>query len=139
MENASKALIIAGAILLSILIIGLGMMVFNNAKNALTGANLDAEQIAAFNSKFEDYIGENVRGTTVRSLCSTIQSSNATEEDENQIKVTFGSEYKEVISQSDVMAVRSKIKTGKMYKVTATYSSVTKLMDSITIEEVSNK
>jgi len=29
MENASKALIIAGAILLSILIIGLGMAIYN--------------------------------------------------------------------------------------------------------------
>ena len=29
MENASKALIIAGAILLSILIIGLGMFIYN--------------------------------------------------------------------------------------------------------------
>ena len=33
MENASKALIIAGAILLSILIISLGIMVYSNAKN----------------------------------------------------------------------------------------------------------
>ena len=41
MENASKALIIAGAILLSILIIGLGMMVFNQAKEAMTGTGMD--------------------------------------------------------------------------------------------------
>ena len=35
MENASKALIIAGAILLSILIIGLGMSIFNASKTAI--------------------------------------------------------------------------------------------------------
>ena len=32
MENASKALIIAGAILLAILIIGLGMFIYNSKK-----------------------------------------------------------------------------------------------------------
>ena len=32
MENASKALIIAGAILLSILLISLGLIVYNQAK-----------------------------------------------------------------------------------------------------------
>ena len=30
MENASKALIIAGAILISILIVGLGVIIYNN-------------------------------------------------------------------------------------------------------------
>lgn len=40
MENASKALIIAGAILLSVLIISLGIMVYNNAKNTVGSANL---------------------------------------------------------------------------------------------------
>lgn len=41
MENASKALIIAGAILLSILIIGLGMFIYQQASGAMGNANLD--------------------------------------------------------------------------------------------------
>ena len=41
MENASKALIIAGAILLSILIIGLGMYIYNMAADAITDTGLD--------------------------------------------------------------------------------------------------
>lgn len=135
MENASKALIIAGAILLSILIIGLGMAVFNNVKENLSGANLDKEQITAFNSQFEDYLGDNVKGTSVRTLCSNIQASNATEENERQIKITYGTN-KEVTSQSEIMTLRSSIKTGKYYKVTATYSTTTKLIDSITIEDL---
>ena len=40
MENASKALIIAGAILLSILIISLGIMVFQNAKSTVGSADM---------------------------------------------------------------------------------------------------
>ena len=35
MENASKALIIAGAILLSILIITIGLYVYSNAKSTI--------------------------------------------------------------------------------------------------------
>jgi len=41
MENASKALIIAGAILLSILLIGLGMMVYSKAKGTLDDTGID--------------------------------------------------------------------------------------------------
>ena len=36
MENASKALIIAGAILLSILIIAIGMFIYNSASSTIT-------------------------------------------------------------------------------------------------------
>ncbi len=134
MENASKALIIAGAILLSILIIGLAMIVFNNAKNALDGANLDREKIATFNSTFEDYAGDNVRGTNVRTLCSSVQSSNATQEEENQITITYGETKAQ--TQSEIMTLRSSIKTGKVYKVTIAYSDVTKLVNEVTIEDV---
>jgi len=136
MENASKALIIAGAILLSILIIGLGMMVFTNAKNALDGANLDAEKIDAFNLKFENYLGESVKGTNVRSLCDLVKSSNATQEDESQIAMTYGTSGEGVTSQGDIQTLKNGIKAGKSYKVTATYSSSTKLIDTITIEDI---
>lgn len=133
MENASKALIIAGAILLSILIIGLGMAVFTSARNVLDKANLSSEEITTFNSKYEEYRGENVRGTGVRRLCELVSSNNATDED-NVIKITYGTD-KDVTGQTEVMALRSLIKTGKTYKVTMSYSATTKLIESITIED----
>ena len=76
MENASKALIIAGAILLSILIIGLGMLIFNNAKEQIAGANLDQEAIAATNSKFEAYEGTNIDVSRVKSLARKVLTYN---------------------------------------------------------------
>ena len=46
MENASKALIIAGAILLSIAIIGVGMYVFQNVQETIKdGADMSADQL----------------------------------------------------------------------------------------------
>lgn len=131
MENASKALIIAGAILLSILIIGLGMMVFKNAKNALTSANLDQEQIDAFNSKYESYIGGNKRGTDVRTLCSTVSSSNATAEDENKITIVYSG--KKYVTQSELIELRDLIKNGLRYTVEAEYNDDTHFINKITI------
>lgn len=76
MENASKALIIAGAILLSILIISLGILVYNNAKGTVGDANLDAEQIQTFNTKITQYCGSNKNAATMGSLVDAINASN---------------------------------------------------------------
>ena len=57
MENASKALIIAGAILLSIAIIGIGMYVFNMASGTINQANMSGQEIEAYNSEFTKYEG----------------------------------------------------------------------------------
>ena len=43
MENASKALIIAGAILISILIIGLGVFIYQQAQSTVSKANLNSQ------------------------------------------------------------------------------------------------
>ena len=79
MENASKALIIAGAILLSILIISLGIMVYNNAKNTVGSASLDKQEIQTFNSDFEKYVGDNKTASEVRTMISEVIASNASE------------------------------------------------------------
>ena len=59
MENASKALLIAGAILLAILIISLGLMAYQQAKNSVGSSNLNKQEIEAFNAQWENYIGKN--------------------------------------------------------------------------------
>lgn len=76
MENASKALIIAGAILLSILLISLGIMVYNNAKGTITGANLNTEEAQAFNTKVSQYCGNRKSSTDMNSLIDAIAASN---------------------------------------------------------------
>ena len=43
MENASKALIIAGAILLSIAIIGIGMYVYSQAEGIMKNINISVK------------------------------------------------------------------------------------------------
>lgn len=71
MENASKALVIAGAILVSIILVSLGIVVINQVKSKISNANITSEEVQAFNSKFDTYLG-NINGTEanqLRSLC----------------------------------------------------------------------
>ena len=81
MENASKALLIAGAILLVILIISLGLVVYNQAKESVGGANLNQQEIEAFNSKFTSYEDTSVSGSQVNQLIQTVISSNQAAKD----------------------------------------------------------
>jgi len=79
MENASKALIIAGAILLSILIISLGIVVVNNTRTTIDKANVSQQEVQTFNSRFEAYVGNDKSASDVRALVSLVISSNGAE------------------------------------------------------------
>lgn len=84
MENASKALLIAGAILLSILIIAVGIAVFTSAKGTIDDAmnSMSEQEIIAFNSKFLSYQGESVSGTQVKALIAALVNNFATNQEE---------------------------------------------------------
>lgn len=79
MENATKALIIAGAVLISILLISVGIMVFNAANDPINQAQNSSEQQAVrmFNESFTAYLGTEISGQQVKSLISAVQASNA--------------------------------------------------------------
>ena len=59
MENASKALIMAAEILVSIMVISIGVFVFNEMGqySAETTQDMEATQIAQFNTQFTQYYG----------------------------------------------------------------------------------
>lgn len=129
MENASKALIIAGAILLSILIIGLGMAVFQNVKSSISDVNLDKEQVEAINSQYTPYIGTAIKGSKIKSLCELVKNSNLTAADATTDLVTING----VTAATDIDALKNKIANGKTYGVTATYEGPSGTIDTITI------
>ena len=70
MENASKALIIAGAILISIILISIGILVVNAAGDVTDRASttMDAQAVQVFNQQFANYEDQNQRGSNVKSL-----------------------------------------------------------------------
>ena len=133
MENASKALIIAGAILLAILIIGLGMLIFNQAKDSLSSANLDKQTIETFNSEFEAYVGENVKGSRVRALCDAVRSNNLAHQDDEDGLYTITLNDKTLATE--INEIKNGIKNGKVYKVSITDYKNTGLVDKISITE----
>ena len=78
MENASKALIIAGAVLISILLISLGIMIYNQAKQVTDNTNLDEVSVTTYNEKFNQYLGEKVKAPVVTSLVGAVNQNNTT-------------------------------------------------------------
>lgn len=89
MENASKALIIAGAILLSILLISLGIMIFNQAQDTINNSGMSQAEKTAFNQKFTKYEG-NRKGSEVRSLIQEVMVANSDENNQDAgIKITM--------------------------------------------------
>ena len=83
MENASKALIIAGAILLSILIIALGIFIFNAAKGAVNTKQLDATEKQTFNAPIEQYEGRQI-GSSVKQLIAELITNATTNADADE-------------------------------------------------------
>ena len=78
MENASKALIIAGAILISILLISIGIILINSGRDVTeTGkTGMQSQAMQAFNAQFLPYEGI-INGTQLKALYETVQASNA--------------------------------------------------------------
>ena len=79
MENTSKALIIAGAMLVAIMIIGFGVMAYNRARTSVANVDLSAQEVTAFNATFEQYSGEQ-KGSAVMQLITAVITSNTTTE-----------------------------------------------------------
>ena len=124
MENASKALIIAGAILLAILLISLGIMIYNQASGVVDNNAMDEVAIQSFNQKFEQYFGPKVRGSNVNALLSAVNTNNGSTDDASK-KITI----------KGLETGKTKVETGKSYKVEATKHNSGGLIEEITISE----
>ena len=83
MENASKALLIAGAILLSILIIAIGMFIYNSAQSTIADSitRMSTQEKDSFNNQFTAYEGART-GSQVKALIGVLIANANTFEDE---------------------------------------------------------
>lgn len=78
MENASKALIMAASVLISLVIIGALVLMFNNLttyQKTETEGTRDA-QVVEFNNQYETYNRKNVRGSDLYSLLNKVVDYN---------------------------------------------------------------
>lgn len=130
MENASKALIIAGAILLSIAIIGIGMYVYQMAAGTIQGANMSGQEVDAYNSEFIKYVGTQ-NGTTVRALCDAIRTHNATNVDDKSKQIVLtnataadpATDDADGTTSADITKLKAGINAGTRYTVSFGYTS----------------
>lgn len=144
MENASKALLIAGAILICILLIGVGMLVYNGAMEGINGgiSSMDENAKQQFNVKFTQYEGKK-SGSNVRALIGNIITSNSTYQDvdgklvELIIENTSFKPTTSDLKMDEMSAERAKINTGAQYNVVISYSK-DGLVNKVTITKVTN-
>lgn len=128
MENASKALIIAGAILISILLISIGIMVIQSAQGVVdsAGSSMDAQTKQAFNAQFSNYSGTQ-RGSSIRAMINAVIASNASYGAEGGPTVKINGQEGDGIS-----SLLTNIKNSAQYNVDIKIDSKTGLTTEIT-------
>lgn len=77
MDNASKALVMVGAILIAVMLISLGVFLFTYARDQAEGQTqvMDNLSASAFNEQFLSYCGSKVKGSTVKSLIGKVKAT----------------------------------------------------------------
>ena len=137
MENATKALMIAAAVIVAILIISLGIGIFNMSSEQVDNAgNLSEYEIQQFNSKFEKYEGESISATHVNALIDTVFNHNSVQADSTTkvVLVAHGNGGEFVIAlNDDGTKSPGKVAMGYTYKVRIEYSRSKKLVQAIMI------
>lgn len=89
MENASKALILAGGVLISLLILGALLLMFNNLTTyqASKSQSVAEADVSRFNNQFETYNRNGIRGSDMVSLVNRIISYNIENEQDGYEKM----------------------------------------------------
>ena len=141
MENASKALIIAGAILLSILLISLGIMIFTQAQDTIQNSGMSQAEVNAFNNQFVKYEGTK-KGTMVKSMIQEVNTNNSQDESgDHQIEIataeglTIGSQTNDNVTTY----FTSNIKSTSTYEISITKYEASGRIAQITVKLVSSK
>lgn len=131
MENATKALLIAAAVLVAILIISFGLVIYNKSTTATDSADLTATQIQAQNEKFAKYEGKNQRGSVVNALLETVLTNNTTATSEGAKVAVKGA----VTLGTSSSSIGAKADTSILYNITCTRGA-SGVINEITIEKV---
>lgn len=134
MENATKALLIAAAVLVAILIISLGLVVYNMSAQTVQSVDLSSQEVQAQNEQFERYLGDSQRGNQVNAMLSQVLTNNTTQTDAGRkVTVYWGADSSSVYLASSSTSSAKKVDTGKTYTVTEDRDAKTGLIIGIHI------
>lgn len=94
MENATKALLIAGSVLVAILLITMGIRIIGSTKGTVESAQgtMDATAITTFNSQFTGYLNRTLTVSQVNTLEQKIIASNAVNKGKHNVSFTNSGE-----------------------------------------------
>ena len=122
MENASKALIIAGAILISILLISVGIIVMNSMNKPIDQAagTADSQAVEMFNARFTSYAGAGQKAQSIKSLCTAVVSSNGA--DSHKITIFYKAKSAANFEEMTPNKVQISIDTKHTYDVDLLYA-----------------
>ena len=120
MDNASKALIMAGAILISLALVGLGVYIFSMSKDiqANTTQTMDSLAAQTTNTQLSNYAGKKTKGSNVLSLMSYVETLNA--QDAFPVEIRYGTltSYTFTASGADkTSGDRSSIRESSYYEI----------------------
>lgn len=134
MENASKALIIAGAILISIVLIGVGVLIVGNAQGLFDQGSqqMSSMEIDAFNSTFTAFEGRQT-GSNVRTLIQKISTHNVTYQGDEGKQVTFNGA---ALNTTNVSTTRAAVGVGTTYTVSFEYNAESGLITNVVTDPV---
>lgn len=140
MENAVKALLIAAAVIIAIVLITLGMNLLNTGSEQIDNVDFSEYEINQFNDKFKKFEGTSVSGSEVNTLITTVFNHNNQQEDEStQVKLTVdlkqdGSDFN-IEKGTTSSASPNKVPTGYRYTVKCTYDTASKLISEIAVTQ----
>lgn len=132
MENATKALLIAAAVLIAILIISLGLVVYNTSAETVNQANLSQQEVQAANEKFARYNGQNKRGSEVNAMLQTVLNANidatAANETSRQVQVTG-----DIQLAKNATSIQKQADTSGIYTIEVKYNGAGGLVSEIKV------
>lgn len=135
MENASKALLLAAAILIAIILISLGVYIVSQGSDVVGqgGQALDEVSIQQFNGKFDIYEGTKT-GTQVKQLIKTVSASNTSNPGQQVHLAGDTSLWEETTSNDGTVSYKAKntIGNSKKYNITTT-PGASGVIETITI------
>ena len=122
MENVSKALLIAGSLLIVILLIAMGVKIFNSTQGTTESVEttMNTTEIAIFNSKFTSYLGNNKSKNDVISLVNQIIASNSNTNTNNReviISINIGNTSKTIGGNSTMMNAANNLSNTNKYEI----------------------
>lgn len=155
MENASKALLMAGGVLLGILILSLAVYLFSNFGGASSRIhdNIEENQTAQFNSQFTKYVGnENVTIHDVVTMANLATENNKYYEMPKRGSIASGSdnyitvlldgiqiEYGYGNSQSEITQRYNNLLLTQVDDITATSSELKKYNVQVETSDITKR